>query len=255
HRVWRVVATAIAFSSFGLGGLVLRFAVFPWLSWRIRDSAARARAARRIVQRSFAGFIELMRVLGILSYQIRGAEKLARPGLLIVANHPTLIDVVFLISLVRNADCVVKASLLANPFTRGPVRTTGYVCNDSGAGLIEDCTASLAAGACLVIFPEGTRSTPGAPLHLQRGAANIAVRSGCALTPVTLRCEPLSLTKGLPWWQVPARPMVFTIEVGDDISPAPFLAASGGETPAAARRLTTHLHDYFTLEARRHAGT
>jgi hypothetical protein len=41
---------------------------------------------------------------------------------MIIANHPSLIDVVFLIGLVRQANCVVKQSLWENPFTRGPVR-------------------------------------------------------------------------------------------------------------------------------------
>lgn len=255
HRAWRVVATAIAFSTFGLGGLVLRFFVFPAIALAMRDRGSRALAARRVVQRSFAAFIELMRVLGILTYRIEGLERLQRPGLLIVSNHPTLIDVVFLISLLRNADCVVKGDLLRNPFTRGPVRTTGYVCNDSGAGLVEDCVASLKTGASLVIFPEGTRTRPGQSMRLQRGAANIAVRAGCAVTPVRIRCEPLSLTKGLPWWRVPPRPMFFTISIGTDIPVDSFLTAAGGEAPLAARRLTEYLLDYYSTEARCHAGT
>jgi len=253
-RAWRVLATALAFSAFGIGGLLLRLIYFPLLNLLINEQSRRAKLARFTIHRAFKLFIELMRVLGILRYQVRGLDKLQRPGLLILANHPTLIDVVFLISLVPNADCVVKASLARNPFTSGPVRATRYICNDSGAGLVEDCIASVKSGNCLIIFPEGTRTAVDGPMKLQRGAANIAIRGACNITPVTIRCVPLSLTKGLPWWKVPPRRMQFTLEVQDDIAVAPFMEHAAGEIPLAVRQLTDYLHDYFSTEKPANAG-
>lgn len=253
NRGWRVIATAIAFSVFGLGGLLLRLVAVPLLGgcrWWSREQ--RARIARRGVHLSFRAFIELMRVLGILTYEVHGRQRLDRQGLLILANHPTLLDVVFLISLVPNADCVVKGSLAGNPFTRGALRLTDYICNDSGAGLVEDCIASLQRGNNLIIFPEGTRTPVDGPMKLQRGAANIAVRGPNDITPVQIRCEPRSLTKGLPWWRVPPRPMHFTVAVQPDLAVRAFLEAAGGEA-IAARELTTYLHDYFSKDVPIHA--
>ncbi|MCC6562678.1 MAG: 1-acyl-sn-glycerol-3-phosphate acyltransferase, partial [Xanthomonadales bacterium] len=80
-RGWRVIATGIAFSSFGIGGLLLRLVYFPLLDLGVRDRARKARLARAMVKRSCAAHIELMRVLGILRYTISGAEKLRREGL------------------------------------------------------------------------------------------------------------------------------------------------------------------------------
>ena len=77
-----------------------------------------------------------------MTYQIEGGERLQRDGLLVLANHPTLIDVVCLISLLPNADCVVKRAVARNPFMRGPVRAAGYISNDDGAGLVDDCVAA-----------------------------------------------------------------------------------------------------------------
>lgn len=253
-RVWRVVATAIAFTSFGLGGLLLWLIYFPFLQLMVRDPERKCRYARQTVSAIFRFFIAWMRWLGILRYTMTGIEKLDRPGLLILANHPTLIDVVFLISLVPNANCVVKSSLLRNPFTRGPILAARYISNDSGAGLIEDCIGSLHAGDNLVIFPEGTRTAINGAMRLQRGAAQISVRSPCNITPVTIRCAPLSLTKGLPWWQVPSRRMQFSIEVRDDIPIDPFIEKSGSEA-LAARQLTQYLHNYFSTERFSHANT
>lgn len=241
---WRVVATGLSFLAFGIGGLLLGLLAFPAMNLLLRDPAHRRRVARRLVQRSFAFHIELMRRLGVLTYEIRGRERLQRDGLLILANHPALIDVVFLISLLPNADCVVKAPLARNPFTRGPVRAAGYVCNENGAGLIDDCIAAVRRGGNLVIFPEGTRTCRDAVLRLQRGAANIAVRGRFAVTPVLLRYTPMTLGKGEKWYRVPAHRFHVVVDVRPDIEIAPFMEGESAEA-LAARRLTDHLTQYF----------
>jgi 1-acyl-sn-glycerol-3-phosphate acyltransferase len=253
ERGWRVFATGLAFTLFGVGGLLIWLLYLPLLHLLIRDEGSRRRHSRDVIQACFWLFIEFMRVVGILRYRVEGAHKLQRAGLLIIANHPTLIDVVFLISLVHNADCVVKSSLATNPFTRGALRATGYTSNDSGVQLVDACIASLRSGSNLIIFPEGTRSVAGHDMRLKRGAANIAVRGRCNLTPVEICCRPLSLTKGLPWWRVPPRRMQFTIEVRDDIAVEPFIESAGGEA-LAARRLTDYLRTYFSPETIHHAG-
>lgn len=245
NRGWRVVATGISFASFGLGGVVLWAVVFPWVRWRFRhDPERRRQCARRIVQRSFAIFIEWMRWLGVLTYEIHGEAKLRRPGLLVLANHPTLIDVVFLISRLPNADCVVRSGLFRNPFTRGAVRATDYISNGGGPELVADCIRSVKAGSALVIFPEGTRTRPGKPPELQRGAANIAVRGGIDLTPVSIHCDPPTLSKGLPWYRVPTRRFHVTIRVHDDISITSLLEPGRGEA-AQARDVTDWLRRFF----------
>lgn len=249
---WRVFATGLSFVLFGLGGLLLRALVFPLLSLCIVRRPARVRAARATVRLSFRVFVGIMRVLGVLRYEVRGMDKLARDGQLILANHPTLIDTVFLMAFVHNADCIVKSGLWNNPFTRGPVRAAGYVCNDRGPELIEDCIASLGAGGNLIVFPEGTRTPRDGSMELKRGAANIAVRGARAVTPVLISCDPPTLGKGEKWWHVPTRQANFRIDVGDDIGVERFIGPGVSEA-LAARRLTEYLQHYFMKEAQHHA--
>lgn len=245
-RAWRTLATLAAFASFGLGGMLLWLLVFPSLHLLVLDARRRQTIARGLVQKLFRLFVSWMRLLGLLTYEIRGEERLKRQGLLILANHPTLIDVVFLIGMVRNADCVVKSGLATNLSTRGAVRATGYISNTQGGELIQSCAGSLSRGGNLVIFPEGTRTRLGEPLRLQRGAAQIALRAHTDITPVFIRCEPAGLMKGQPWWQIASQRLHFTICVGEDIAIAPFAVGSGGETALAARRLTEYLTEYFS---------
>lgn len=244
NRAWRVVGTGLSFLAFGLGGVLLGLLVFPAINVLARDHARRRRLSRRLVQRSFALHFELMRVLGVLTYEVRGCERLQRDGLLILANHPTLIDVVLLVSLLPNADCIVKSALLRNPVMIGPVRAAGYVCNDDGAGLVEDCIAAVRRGGNLLIFPEGTRTRRDAPMRLQRGAANIAVRGRLNITPVRVSCTPMTLGKGEKWYHVPAQRFHVLVEVEPDLEIAPFLVGEHNEA-LAARHLTDYLTQYF----------
>lgn len=118
-HAWRVFGTGLSFLAFGVGGLFLGVVVLPVMLLLVRDEDRRRRWSRRVVQASFSAHVELMRSLGLMTYEVRGRERLRRDGLLVLANHPTLIDVVLLVSLLPNADCVVKSAVARNPFMRG----------------------------------------------------------------------------------------------------------------------------------------
>jgi 1-acyl-sn-glycerol-3-phosphate acyltransferase len=249
---WRVLATGLCFVSFGIGGLFLGVLVFPLINIMLRQRQPRIRCARAVLRVTFRAFVGMMHALGVLRYEIIGLEKLQRQGLLILANHPTLIDTVFLMAFVKRADCIVKAGLWNNPYMRGPVRAAGYINNDQGQQLVTDCISSLQDGNNLIIFPEGTRTEKNAAICMKRGAANIAVRGARNITPVLIHCAPMTLGKGEKWWQIPPRRAQFRIEVLDDIPIATFIDAAASEV-LAARRLTDYLQSYFTQEYQRHA--
>lgn len=243
---WRLIATAASFVLFGLGGLCLRLLVFPLLAWLPGDAQAHRLRARRTVGRLFWFFIRFMARTGVLTYQIDGADKLGRPGQMIIANHPSLIDVVFLIGLVRDANCVVKQSLWENPFTRGPLRSTQYISNDGSMDMLDAASDALQDGQSLIVFPEGTRTRPGQPPAFHRGAAAIALRGAKILTPVTIKVSPTTLTKAEPWYRIPQRRVHFSFHVGADIDPQAFAAL--GPAPQASRRLNDFLHHYYIKE-------
>ncbi len=242
----RLLATAAAFSLFGLGGLVLRFVLFPPLKLIYRDPEVRKRRARLLIHHTFRTFIGFMHVTGIYTYGFRDEARLRRPGQLVLANHPSLIDVVFLISRIPNANCIVKASLFRNPFMRGAVTTADYIPNDDPERIIELAARSLQNGESVVLFPEGTRSVPGRPFRFQRGAAYMALRAGVKPTLVTIRCNPPMLMKNIPWYSIPLSRPHFQF----DIANADNLLQLGGveESPLAAREITHKLKAFFTEE-------
>ncbi len=247
---WRQLATGISFASFGIGGLLVPLLASPGLLL-FRSPLRRERYTKGLLHGIFRLFVWEMRTLGVLSYEIKDIEKFREPGRLIIANHPTLIDVVFLISLIPRADCIVKSRLLHNPFTRGPIRAAGYIANDNPDEVVEAARASLARGNSVIIFPEGTRSVPGQALKLQRGAANISLRSGNKISPVVIKCTPLTLTKHEKWYEVPPRRAHFSLQMNPEID----ISTYENITPSvAARQFTAYLQDYFTKELAHSGG-
>jgi len=231
---------------FGLGGIVLPWMAIPVLYLLPGGDLQRERRAKALVHYAFRTFIEMMRCLGVLTYSVADRAELNRPGQLIFANHPSLIDVVFLIAFIKKADCVVKSSLLANPFMRGPIKVAGYIANDSPEQVIQLTAESLRRGNSLIVFPEGTRTTPGQPVSMPRGAANIALRTQSDITPVILSLQPTSLTKELKWHQIPERRMHFSLILRPNIGIQEFQASS--TKTRSARQLTRFLEQFFSKE-------
>ena len=242
---WRVPATGFSFGVLGLGGLLLAATVFPLIALFCRDEATRARRTQAVIRASFQAYILMLQGIGVIRLTVKGADRLALcRSVLIIANHPTLLDVVLLMSLVPNAQCVVKHQLWRNRFVGPVVRAAGYLRNDLDPQLlIERCRETLRAGNNLIIFPEGTRSVPGQAPRLQRGFANIALLVPADLQIVRIGCNPVTLTKGLPWYDVPERRACFSVSFEDRVASADFL--SYGSRALGARRLTTYLETRF----------
>jgi len=242
---WRLAATGFCFLTFGLGVVVACLALLP-LELAVGDREKKQKTARRLIRTMFRGFVRLMRSTGALIVRVDGEERLQRPdSKLVVANHPTLIDVVILLSLIPDAVCIVKAELEGSLFIRFLLRRTGYITNSSAETLLGGCAEVFARGGSVLVFPEGTRSVPGRPLKFLRGAAQIALRCRKDLTPVVITCRPPALLKGQKWYQVPAKePVSMRFTTGSDIPIDGFLAPNEGIS-LASRKLTRHLTDYF----------
>jgi len=244
NHVWRIFATGFVFVLFGVGALFISLTVFPLLRLSTRDSDTARRRIQHGMHFTFRAFMETLRVLGILTYRVDGAARLREPGRLIVANHPTLLDVVLLVSQMPEVDCIVKRGLWRNPFLRWPVSWAGYLPNIEGEALIEECSATLRRGHSLLVFPEGSRTVPGKAMHMQRGAAHIALAADTEVLPVTIACDPPTLFKGNPWYRVPARRFHLHVVVGAPVAARQFLRDGDGPS-LAARRLTQWMLTQF----------
>jgi 1-acyl-sn-glycerol-3-phosphate acyltransferase len=245
-RGYRIVGTGISFAIFGIWGVGLGLFVCPVLSRIAPNREAGELRVQRVVHLGFRAFVRVMMGFGLLEVRTRGAERLQKPdALLIVANHPTLIDVVLLGHLIPQLDCVVKKEAWSNPCMRSVVDSAGYIPNDLGEDLVDACTAHVRRGRRLLLFPEGTRSPKGQLGSFRRGAAHVALSAGVPIVPIVIRCEPPSLMRGQKWYNVPETKMVFTIEICEALHFQP-LVEDGEARGSAARKINRALRDFYT---------
>lgn len=224
-RLWRGFGTALFLTIVGLGGSVLAVTVFPLISLLSRTPEQRRRRIQYALHLCFRGYCNAIHAMRLADVDFVGTEKLADlRGSLIIANHPSLLDVAMIMAATPSVQCVVKAGLWRNPFFRLTVSGAGYIRNDlKPEDLLETCLDTLRSGNNLIIFPEGTRTTPGTLPIFRRGFANLATLAPCDLQLLTITCDPPILHKGNPWWHVPKRRSRFRMEVGERLEIQPYM--------------------------------
>lgn len=249
---WRWIGTALSFAVFGLGSFLLGILIMPLMNLLVRNEERRMRWSRLIVGNAMRFFRFFMNTVGVLRYEITGTENIrADRNYLIIANHPSLIDVVFLLAMFPTADCVIKQELREIFWTKHLMKGVGYISNQDPTAWLSECITRLRAGRSLILFPEGTRTVPGEPLHFKAGAAAVAVRAGVECLPVVITCRPTTLTKAERWYQVPDRRVFFSLQVQPPIR-AVDPRADDIDERQAGRSFNEHLLSYFTA---RLAGT
>jgi len=152
------------------------------LPWRLRFALAR-----------FWGRVLLALLKGIcgLGYTVEGAEHLPRDGRYVVLmKHSSSWETFAQAVVIPPQAWVLKRELTWIPFIGWGIRLLRGIAIDRGAGgravrqLIEQGTARLAEGCCVVVFPEGTRMPPGETRRYGVGGAALASEAGVPVVPV-----------------------------------------------------------------------
>jgi 1-acyl-sn-glycerol-3-phosphate acyltransferase len=240
---WRTACTFLSFVWFGIGILIFSGLILPIIHLCSADKQRAQQTSRRAVHYGFRLHIGWMNRTGVLDYEVHNSQALSE-GRLIVANHPSLIDVIFIISQLPDAYCVVKGDLSRNLFTRLIFKATGYVTHTEPDRLIDECVALINSGATIVMFPEGTRTIPGQRPTFRNGASVILCRTLCPLVPVFLTIAPATLAKGEAWFKVPDTKFHYSMSVGNAISPHELIEQDATERQNA-RKCTQRLQDTF----------
>lgn len=187
----------------------------------------------------------LASLFGMLRLDARALDGLRdEPGLIIVANHPSLLDALMLVARLPRSACIMKAELMRNPFLGAGARLARYIRNDSTRNMIRLAVEDLKQGGQLVLFPEGTRTTR-APINPFRpGVTLIAKLARAPIQTVFIDTDSPYLGKGWPLWKLPPLPIRFSVRLGERFAPADDSDA-----------LLQELERYFSAGARPRTGT
>ncbi|ELT98524.1 hypothetical protein CAPTEDRAFT_105434 [Capitella teleta] len=134
--------------------------------------------------------INLCRFICGVRWSIRGKENIPDKTCVVISNHQSTWETFFLQTLLTPQTQVIKQELLNIPFygwafskikpiaiNRKDVRQSLQQVRDQGK-------AALEHGVWVLIFPEGTRTKPGAPGKFSRGGAGLAKAADVDILPI-----------------------------------------------------------------------
>lgn len=175
---------------------------------------------RAAISSVYRGFWTCTQWLGLMRIDYTALDALSRDGgLIIAANHPSMLDALLVIARVPRGICIMRSSLMRNPFLGAGARLARYIRNDPPRGMIRGCVTNLKAGGQLVLFPEGTR-TVRAPINPFRpGITLIAQMAQVPIQTVIIETGSPYLGKGWPIWRPPTFPVDIRVRLGERFQP------------------------------------
>ncbi len=212
------------------------FVIYPFLT---REQGVVV--GRAAISSVYRGFWTCAQWLGLMRIDYESLDALSRDaGLIVAANHPSMLDALLVIARVPRGICIMRASLMRNPFLGAGARLARYIRNEPPRGMIRSCVQNLQAGGQLVLFPEGTRTVTPPVNAFRPGITLIAHLAQVPIQTVIIESESPYLGKGWPIWRAPAFPIVLSARLGERFAPE-----------ADHQGLLKRLESYFAEELKR----
>lgn len=228
----------LAIVYFGVGAVFLAIFVFPFIhlfaSRKKQDFGVTARA---YVSHTFRVFLDGLNLTHTSIRRVDDAEAYREiHSKIIIANHPSLLDFVYIMSLVPNSTCIVRGSLTKTPLA-GVIKQA-YITNTTEFDdVLVECKKLTDQGCNVIIFPEGTRTPRHGQNNYKKGAARIALYCGCDVQPIFIGgSDKYGLGKHDPLWSYNhVEPYLYDFKLLPVISVDEFKDMSA---PMAAKHLT-----------------
>nr|MBP3724236.1 1-acyl-sn-glycerol-3-phosphate acyltransferase [Campylobacter sp.] len=208
--LFRRICVALCFISFGVFCMIGNLFFVPIAVLKLNKFKPIENLCRDLIFIAWRIFLYLIVIYGYAKIDFR-AKLTSKNSSVIIANHPSLLDVVILLSHIRRANCVVKASLGRNIFLFGAIRAANYILNTQNEKMLNLASTALNNGENLIIFPEATRTKD--RISMQKGAFYIAINSASNLIALSIKMSPKSLKKGQSWYDTPKDKIKYEVDI------------------------------------------
>ena len=236
-RVLKILYEYFAlYSSLTLLGLIcLGWSAFALPLYFILPAHLGTAVGRRGIMVGFRLYAWSLSVSGCYRLDLAAIDALREgPPVILVPNHPSLIDALLILTRHPNLVCVMKSALMRNVFLGSGSRLARYVPNHSSRQMIKDSVAHLRAGGLLLLFPEGTRTTRNPINPLVSSVGLIAKYADVPVQTLIIETDSPYLSKGWPLFKRPALPIVYRVRLGQRFDP-----------PSSVADFTPQLDRYF----------
>ncbi|HYH40480.1 MAG TPA: lysophospholipid acyltransferase family protein [Burkholderiales bacterium] len=164
----------------------------------------------------FNAYLAVLKASGLVKFDLDALDALREERSLIIApNHPSLIDVVLVVSRLPHVVCIMKSEIRDNMIFGGSARLADYIHNNSALGMIRSAADAVRAGNQLLVFPEGTRTRQGPVNEFKGGFALIAKSAGAPVQTVFIESNSPFLGKGWPLLKKPVFPLIYRARLGE----------------------------------------
>lgn len=175
----------------------------------------RKRWCQQVVHLGVKWWEAIMEGIGVFHVDFPEIETIrGLRGTIIAPSHPSLIDAPHFLARMPRLTCLMKKSVLQNPFMGSSSRLAGYLPNDHGREFIRLGRDALRAGDNLLIFPEGTRTVALPVNPFKKGFALMAALADAPVQTVLIEMSYLYLGKRWNLARVPVFPVRIKIRLG-----------------------------------------
>ncbi len=257
-RLLRILLTGLAFLVFNAGSALISWVLIPLERRKLRGLPADEQrrqwdAFYLSCYRVIVGYMRASRLFFYRPPPLPPDFPHDRPYVLI-ANHPTLIDILIIKATVPGATCLVKASLFRKPHLRNLLLYGNDFPGPDGddralgaTGVLDTFVERLEMGFPVVVFPEGTRSPRYQLQRFRRGAMEAAIRARVPIVPIYIGCNPPTLLKGEKWHEVPTKDIRFDVEF------MPVIDTEGADARTLTRTLKAAYEERLRRDILEHA--
>ncbi len=145
----------------------------------------------RMIDAWTISMIALLKWICRVDYQVEGLENIPQDRVGVVfSKHQSTWETFFLPRYFRQAAIILKRELLWVPFfgwglaNTDPIAINRNLKSSAMEQIIKKGKAYLAAGRWIIVYPEGTRISPGKNGNFRPGGARLAVAAECPIIPV-----------------------------------------------------------------------
>jgi len=147
---------------------------------------------RYIANLWIGGILWLLKLTCGIIYEIRGKENIPNNAAIIASKHQSTFETFLLFKLIKNSIFIHKKELFLIPIFGFYLKKSNMISINRSEGIssirkmLKEAKSKMSAGYSIIIFPEGTRKTPGDKPDYKTGFIGIYNETESEILPVAL---------------------------------------------------------------------
>lgn len=228
-KLIRSIGMFFSFGLFGVGALVLNWTVFP-LAKLFFDRDKFCYFASDIIHITWKIFVFVLSGIRMIRVDVNDYEKISGVRQkVIVATHPSFIDIVILMSIIPRSTCIVKSSLINNPVLKNIVGSIFILEDEDVESLKYKTKEMIEKGFNIIIFPSGIRHRKGECPKIRKGAATIAMNAKADIVALSFYTDYDFLFINQPIHEAGEKVVTYTLDYLCEMGLEEFLTDSKNE--------------------------